>query len=169
MNEQHEKHEFDGITELDNPMPFWLSTLFVATMLYAIGYCIVYPSFWFWPGLSHWTSTRSADEEEAQRMAARKAPIAASLDLHELAKDPKRLANGKSVFDFTCVSCHGANAEGKIGPSLIDAEWKYGSTQQDILTSVRNGRPGGMPNWGTSLGPEDIEDVSAYVLSLQKP
>lgn len=166
MSQEHP--EFDGIQELDNPMPFWLSTLFLITVLYALGYAIVYPSFWFWPGLSHWTSTAVANQEEAEKMAARKAPVKSEHDLLELARDPVHLKNGKAVFDFSCVSCHGANAEGKIGPSLVDAEWKYGSTQEDILTTIRNGRPGGMPNWGTNLPPQDIEDVAAYVISLQK-
>lgn len=160
-------HEVDGIQEYDNGLPPWLSVLFIATVLFAIGYCIVYPSFWFWPGLSHWTSTAQANIEEARRMEARQAVPTAKNDLASLAGDPKHVASGKAIFDTTCVACHGEHAEGKIGPSLIDKEWKYGGTPTDILTTVTNGRPGGMPNWSTTLKPEEIEDVTAYVLSLQ--
>lgn len=161
-------HEVDGIQELDNPMPLWLSTLFLATFLYAIGYCIVYPSFWFWPGLSHWTSTAQANKEEAERVAKRSKPIETKVDLAQLAQDPAHVASGKKIYEFSCATCHGERAEGKVGPSLVDAEWRYGGQPSDILQSVTNGRPAGMPNWGNILKPEEVEDVTAFVLSLQK-
>lgn len=162
-------HEVDGIQEYDNPMPLWLTTLFLATCLYALGYCILYPCFWFWPGTTHWTSTAEAAKREEERMARKAAAPSSKADLAALAKDPKHLANGKSIFEFSCVACHGQHAEGKIGPNLTDKEWKYGGTPADILTSITNGRPGGMPNWGATLKPEEIEDVAAYVLSLSGP
>ncbi len=161
-------HEVDGIQEMDNPMPMWLTTLFLATFLYAIGYCIVYPSFWFWPGLWKWSSTTEMARLEAEQAAKRSQPVVAKADLTELARDPAHVANGKKIYEFTCATCHGENAQGKVGPSLVDAEWKYGGKPTDILESVTNGRPAGMPNWGNTLKPEEVEDVTAFVLSLQK-
>ncbi|MCE7874177.1 hypothetical protein DYH09_27915 [bacterium CPR1] len=161
-------HEVDGIQEMDNPMPVWLSTLFLATFLYAIGYCIVYPSFWFWPGLWKWSSTTEMNRLEAEQAARRTKPVVVKVDLAQLARDPAHLANGKAIYELSCATCHGENAQGKVGPSLVDAEWKYGGKPTDILESVTNGRPGGMPNWGNTLKPEEVEDVTAFVLSLQK-
>lgn len=79
------------------------------------------------------------------------------------------VASGKEVFQVRCAPCHGAAAEGKIGPSLVDADWKYGDQATDILSSVTKGRSGGMPAWGKVLGKDEVARVSAYVYSLRQP
>lgn len=156
-------HSVDGIEELDNPLPRWWLYSFYATIVFSIGYCVIYPSFWFWPGTQGWTQ----EKQWAATHVAKKADTTV-VDLAALARQPAVLEQGKKVFTSNCASCHGVNAEGRIGPCLTDATWKYGKADQDILHTINKGRPGGMPAWGTFLKPPEIQAVAAYVRSIGK-
>lgn len=166
-------HDFDGIQEYDNPIPVWLGALFAITTLIGVGYSIYYPSLPNYDGISGWSSVgqyeeqvRTEDEryaplrEEAQRKALEA--------LATLSEDQSAVSAGREVFTVRCAPCHGENAEGRVGPSLVDTEWLYGSEAKDVLHSIREGRPKGMPKWKTELKPEEIQNVTAYVLSLAK-
>lgn len=155
-------HSCDGIEELDNPLPRWWLYLFYATIIYSVIYCIVYPSWWFWPGTSGWSSHKQWETQ----VVPKKVEVAVTASLSGLAARPEVLEAGKKVFSSNCASCHGMQGEGGIGVSLIDSEWKYGDSDEAILESVRKGRPGGMPAWGTFLKADQIESVSAYVHSI---
>jgi cytochrome c oxidase cbb3-type subunit 3 len=161
MNAPVLDHSADGIEELDNPLPRWWLYLFYGTIVFAIYYAVVYPSFWFWQGTTGWTQ----EKQWASQAPPKKADPAA-LDLQALASKPETLEAGKKVFSSTCASCHGNNAEGKIGPCLTDSDWKYGNQDQDILHSIRKGRPKGMPAWETFLKPDQVGSVAAYVHSI---
>lgn len=78
------------------------------------------------------------------------------------------IERGKKIFAEKCAACHGPDATGSIGPSLVDDEWKYGGTDREVMISIKNGRPGGMPAWGNLLSEEDIWKVIAYLRSLKK-
>lgn len=164
-------HDFDGIQEYDNPIPAWLSALFVLTTVFGIGYAIYYPSLPNYQGISGWSAQGQYDHQMEQE-EARYAPLRAEAEkkaleaLASLSSDPATIQAGNEVFSFYCSPCHGANAEGKVGPSLVDDEWIYGSEPKDILTSVREGRPKGMPKWKTQLKEDEIKNVTVYVLSL---
>lgn len=164
-------HEYDGIQEYDNPIPGWLAQLFFGTIIFGIGYAIYYPSFWFYDGMSTWSSSGQY-EKQVEREEARYAPLQAEAEkkalaaLESLTSDQATLEAGKQVFGLRCTPCHGANAEGKIGPSLVDAEWLYGGDAKSVLTSIREGRPKGMPPWKMELKKEEIQQVTAFVLSL---
>ncbi|MEW6280738.1 MAG: cbb3-type cytochrome c oxidase N-terminal domain-containing protein [Candidatus Eremiobacterota bacterium] len=160
-------HNADGITEFDNPVPAWLAWLFYLTILFAVGYCVVYPSFWFWPGTSRWVSTAEADRRAAQTAQTGKAQAAVPTDLDAMARDEKTRTAGHAIYLTHCATCHGMEAEGKIGPSLTDKEWKFGDKPEDILTSIRGGRPAGMPAWASVLKPDELNQVAAYVYSLR--
>ena len=75
---------------------------------------------------------------------------------------------GAKVYEQNCKSCHGPGGKGDICPNLADDEWKYGSSDQDIYTTIAKGRPGGMPAWESTLGEKKIRDVIAYIRSLGK-
>jgi cbb3-type cytochrome c oxidase subunit III len=78
----------------------------------------------------------------------------------------KQVKQGASIFKKKCMNCHGENAQGGICPNLVDDEWKYGGTDDDIYKSISEGRPGGMPNWNETLGEEKIKSVIAYIRNL---
>jgi cytochrome c oxidase cbb3-type subunit 2 len=80
--------------------------------------------------------------------------------------DNKAIAEGRSIFMENCSVCHGEDARGKIGPSLVDNKWKYGDSDKDLYESISKGRSGGMPAWETMLGKERIWKVIAFLRSI---
>ena len=156
------EHVVDGIEEYDNPLPRWWLYGFYLSILFAVGYAIAYPSLWFWGGTRSWTS---ANQYDAIMAAVPKAQLA-KVDLVALAGNPAVVEEGKTIFKTYCVACHGDNAEGKIGPPLVPHKWRYGGEPENILTTIRGGRPGGMPVWGKVLPDEKIQKVAAYVYTL---
>jgi cytochrome c oxidase cbb3-type subunit 3 len=143
-------HEWDDIRELNNPLPRWWLWGLYATILWSIGYWVVYPA---WPLVSDYTrglfgySQRAAvmaevDAAKAARAARGRGLLEASLD--EIQADPElfrlALANGKAAFGDNCASCHGTGATGRIGyPNLQDDEWLWGGTLEEIYQTIRVG------------------------------
>ena len=131
-------HQWDGIEELNNPLPRWWLWTFYACIVFAIGYCVAYPA---WPLLTRATpgllgsSTRADVEADIARAVAANAPIRARLvtaDLTKVADDPelRQFANsaGAAVFRTWCAQCHGAGAAGvQAGgyPNLLDDDWLW--------------------------------------------
>jgi cytochrome c oxidase cbb3-type subunit III len=159
-------HVVDGIEEYDNPLPRWWLYGFYLSIAFAFFYAIVYPSLWFWNGTAGWTST--AQYEATVQNAPKPAVAAAPVDLEKMASDANVVAAGKDLFKTYCAACHGDNAEGKIGPPLTPHQWKYGGDPESILTTIRNGRPGGMPVWSKVMTDDKIQTVAAYVYSLSR-
>ncbi len=82
---------------------------------------------------------------------------------------PDAIAQGKQIwFKMSCYGCHGTMGGGGMGPNLTDAEWRYGGDDTSVFTTIKWGRAGGMPAWGTKLSDDDIYKVMAYVRSLYK-
>lgn len=180
-------HEWDGIKELNTPLPKWWLYILYATIAWAAVWAILYPSF---PGLSgHWRGTtgwtqRTAIVEQMQTVEAERAPMlerirAAALD--ELRREPDLLqyamAGGRVAFADNCAACHGAGGEGRPGgfPSLADDSWIWGGTLDDIHTTILHGirntqdpdaRMSLMPAYGQILSRQEIDDVAEHVLSL---
>ncbi len=163
-------HVWDGdLQERNNPMPRWWLILFWLTIVFCFLYFALYPSLGRFGGVLGWSKYRQYDQEMAGAKA-RYAPIYAAFsgrDVVELAKDPKALALGHSLFLNNCINCHGSDARGAIGfPDLTDNDWLHGGAPQDILDSIAHGREGVMPALGAALGPQGVDEVVAYVLSL---
>ena len=174
-------HVIDGIQEYNNPLPGWWLTMFYGTIAFAIVYQILYPS-WFGPGLLHWSEYTQYNNEvqAAEKAEALANKGAGSID--QLVKSPEEIAEGKVIFEQNCAACHGANAQGGIGPNLNKPPyWAYGNGKpSDLEYIVTNGTKkgvspyssaakGGMPTWGPILGKTKIDEAVAYVYSLQHP
>lgn len=161
-------HEYDGIEEADNRLPRWWLLTFYGTIAFAIGYWFYYHEYAVGPTTS---------EIFAAEMAARTAD--AEVDetiLTTLAQDASTVAAGRETFATTCAACHGASAEGAIGPNLTDDRWLHGGSAMDIYASIRGGIPAdrariagsaGMPEWGAQLGERRVRAVTAYLLSIR--
>jgi cytochrome c oxidase cbb3-type subunit 3 len=180
-------HAWDGIEEFNNPLPRWWVWVFYATIVWAVGYWIVYPA---WPTISGYTrgilgySTRAqiaADLADLRRVRGAKAAALEQAPLADIEKDPALLAfaqaQGKAAFANNCAPCHGAGAAGAKGyPNLNDDDWLWGGTlteiRNTIVHGVRSGDPddheSAMPAFGRSgvLPQGDIVTVANYVRSL---
>ncbi len=181
-------HEWDGIKELDTPMPRWWLWTFYATIVFSIGYVIWYPAIPLLEGstqgISGQTNRLSLKQEMAlvQSARAEKYAILAEKDLLEVKNDPEMLrfaaAGGESLFKVYCSQCHGSGAQGGPGyPNLNDDDWLWGGDLENIYTSIAHGirssddddaRDSLMPSFGADeiLERPQIEAVTEYVLKI---
>lgn len=156
-------HSYDGIQEYDNPLPRWWVILFWATIVFAVFY-----SLNIGVGVGQ---GRIADYEAdiaAAKLAHPEPEGQVSGDaLNALAGSSGAIEAGKNLFAINCASCHRADAGGLIGPNLTDDAWIHGSRPEDIHATIVNGvLAKGMPPWGRLLKPADVDNLTAYVLSL---
>jgi cytochrome c oxidase cbb3-type subunit 3 len=162
-------HEYDGIEELDNPLPAWWFYMFVITIVWGIGYLVLYPGMGNFAGLLGWTQL---NQHEAEVAAAeeRYRPMRdryLALPVEEVAQDEAARKMGMRLFNNNCAQCHGSDGKGYYGfPNLTDDDWLYGGTPEAIKHTLVNGRRAAMPAWAGPLGDQGIADVTAYVLSL---
>lgn len=164
------EHTWDGdLQDLNNPLPRWWLGLFYATMVFAVGYLILWPGLGNYAGLLGWTS-RGEYEAEVKAAEARFQPIYAGFmqqDIATVAADPDARAIGKNLFLTYCSQCHGSDAAGARGfPNLTDNDWLYGGEPEIIKATITEGRSGVMPPWGGALGDDGVKQVANYVLSL---
>jgi cytochrome c oxidase cbb3-type subunit 3 len=164
-------HEFDGIQELDNPLPRWWFQLFIGTVIFSLGYLALYPGLGNFKGLLGWTSTNQWEEEVAHAEEVYKPVFAqyAALSIEELNQPGNEagLKMGQRMFANNCSVCHGTGGQGAYGfPNLTDNDWLYGGSPDTIMHTLINGRRGAMPAWGAVLGEDGVLDVAHYVRSL---
>jgi cytochrome c oxidase cbb3-type subunit 3 len=186
-------HAWDGdLQEYNNPLPVWWVYTFYATVIFAIVYWIIYPS---WPmgkgwigGMSDITYVNSAGEtkthswntralllQDLNKAAAAQKPYfdkVAAMSYEQIAKDPEMsgfiLSSGKALFADNCAACHQSGGQGKVGffPNLTDDDWLYGGSFDKIHETITNGRHGYMPTFGEVLSGEQIDQLANYVASL---
>ena len=163
-------HVWDqDLAEYNNPLPRWWMWLFYITIVFSLGYLVLYPGLGNLPGVLGWTSA-GAYASEVREFDARTQPLYAkylAMDIQQVAADPQARAMGERLFLNYCAPCHGSDAGGAKGiPNLRDKDWLYGGEPQTIKESITNGRNGIMPPWGPTLGEEGVKNVTAYVRSL---
>lgn len=186
-------HEWDGIEELDTPMPRWWLFILYATIAFALGYVVLYPAIPMatsaTKGLLGWTSKGELEQDLAAEQA-RKGPILAAIaatPIDQLVARPelRRAAEegGHAVFKVNCVQCHGSGAAGSKGyPNLNDDDWLWGgdlaTLEQTIIHGIRHPgddatRMSQMPAFGRDgiLTAPQIQDIVSYVraVSRQEP
>ena len=163
-------HSFDGIEELNNPLPAWWTWLFVGTIVFAVGYLILYPGMGNFPGILGWTSVGQW-QDEIDTAQAKYGPIFAAFlktPIPELIDEPRAVEIGSRLFANNCAQCHGSDARGGPGyPNLTDDDWLYGNSPEQVVTTITGGRNGTMPPFAAAIGSEEgIARVAQYVLSL---
>ena len=184
-------HEWDGIKELNTPLPRWWLYIFYASIIWSVVYWVLMPA---WPGLpgsggatqgvrGHSDRVLVAEamtQLDADRAENAKALLTASLE--EIESSPELLqfatAMGESQFGDNCATCHGAGGRGAVGyPVLADDVWIWGGTLEDIEFTLTHGirstsddtRFNEMPAYGGELGfmsDEQVSDLTQYVLNL---
>ena len=179
-------HEWDGITELNNPMPRWWLWTFYATIVWAVVYSIAYPA---WPmirtattGVLGYSSRADVQAELTAAEDAKSAYVEAvkSKSVDEILADDNlrqfATAAGSAAFKVNCIQCHGSGAQGSPGfPNLNDDEWLWGGKVDQIYQTIAHGvRFAGdeethvseMPAFAEILEPQQVNEVAAYVASL---
>jgi cytochrome c oxidase cbb3-type subunit 3 len=180
-------HEWDGIKELNTPLPRWWILTFYATIVWAIGYWVVYPA---WPlvsgytaGMLHYTNRAAVAEDLAnlETLRGEKMKVLGTNSLADIEKDPALLslarARGKTVFADNCAPCHGSGGAGAKGyPNLNDDDWLWGGSLDQIMQTIQFGARSGhtkahegqMLAFGRDaiLKKDEIVTVANYVRSL---
>jgi cytochrome c oxidase cbb3-type subunit III len=161
-------HNYDGIRELDNHLPPWWKYLFYATIVFAVFYMLDYHI---------WNTSPLQEEEYTIAMNTAKKEVeeyqsknASSIDEKtvKMLTDATTISKGKEIFTGQCVVCHGAEGQGGVGPNLTDVYWLHGGTISSIFKTIKYGVPEkGMIAWQASLKPNQIQDVSNYILTLK--
>ncbi|MER8389907.1 cytochrome-c oxidase, cbb3-type subunit III [Mesorhizobium sp. M0904] len=182
-------HEWDGIKELNNPLPRWWVITFYITIAWAIGYTVVYPA---WPmltsatrGVLGYSSRRDVKNELAAAEVAKGKFVAAiqAKTVSEITADDTlrefAVAAGGAAFKVNCVQCHGSGAQGSKGfPNLNDDDWLWGGNAEQIQQTIAHGirfasdpdtRLSEMPAFGDIITTDQIKQVGAYVASLSDP
>jgi cytochrome c oxidase cbb3-type subunit 3 len=167
---QEMAHKWDGdLVELNNPLPSWWVNLFWITLIFAVGYLILFPGLGSYKGLLGWTSFGDYDKEVAAAKA-KYDPIFNQFlgqPLEQVAANGEARDMGQRLFLTYCAQCHGSDAGGATGfPNLTDKDWLYGGEAETIKASIANGRMGVMPALGAALGDQGTKQVANYVLSL---
>jgi cytochrome c oxidase cbb3-type subunit 3 len=160
----------EDLREMNNPMPRWWMWLFVLTIVFGLGYLVVYPGLGTYAGTLGWSSRAEYTDEMAQAQRELE-PLYARftrMPADEIARDPQAMAIGERLFMNNCAQCHGSDARGSKGfPNLSDRDWLHGGTPEKITETITQGRIGVMPPMAAAVGtPEDVKNVANYVLSL---
>jgi len=159
-------HEFDGIKELNNPLPAWWTWLFVLTIVFSAIYLALYPGLGNFAGTLGWTSGGQWEGQIANAKS-QYGPIYARYfekSIPELLAEPAAIEMGGRLFANNCSTCHGSDARGGDGyPNLTDDDWLYGGAPETIVQTITQGRNGMMPPLGAVIGGEPgIEQVAQY-------
>lgn len=159
-------HEYDGIKELDNPMPPWLKYIFYVTIIISIVYItrlvvfkdanIMQKKEYSKEMAAARAKTEKAEKEEATQSAVQ--PMS----------QEQILAAGKVTYDKICTVCHGKFGEGLVGPNFTDEYWIHGNKPDDLKKVINEGViDKGMLSYKSQLSKKQIDQVIAYILSLQ--
>ncbi|GGI24911.1 cbb3-type cytochrome c oxidase N-terminal domain-containing protein [Pedobacter mendelii] len=161
------QHSYDGIKELNNPVPAWFNFLFFGTMIFAAGYL-----FYYHIGGYGDLQDKEYENEVAKAQVEKAAYLeksANTIDENSVKFDNSQiiLEEGKSIFTGNCVVCHGDRGQGVIGPNLTDAYWLHGGGINNVFKTIKYGVPEkGMISWEKNLTSKQISAVSNFILSL---
>lgn len=158
-------HEYDGIIELDNALPPWWLYMFYGTIIFSIIYAIMF----FGMGEFNQQDELKAEYAlAAKKIEAYQKEHGAAIDENSvvLITAADKLADGKVIYEKNCVACHALNGGGGVGPNFTDDYWMHGNTIEDVFKVVKYGVPEkGMIPWEAQLNPEQIQNVSSYILN----
>lgn len=161
-------HSYDGIVELDNFMPPWLRYLFYLTIFSAIVYFLYYSVLGL--GQTQIEEYEASLEQAGIEAEARGATMLTSIDETNVEVDTSTpaLAAGEELFNGNCAACHAMDGGGGVGPNLTDEYWLHGGDIKSVFSVVKYGVvEKGMIPWQDQLSPEEMQQVSSYILSLQ--
>jgi cytochrome c oxidase cbb3-type subunit 3 len=157
-------HDYDGIQELDNPLPSWWKMTFYGGILFSIPYVLYY-------GLMGGPSIQDVYEKDLAKLQEAQAEMASNLSSFSVTyfenwvSENNAVEMGTEVYEMNCAACHLDQGQGDIGPNLTDAYWIHGDGETEFIYNmvVEGYEDNGMPAWGEILSKEEIMAVTAYV------
>lgn len=162
-------HSWDGIEELNNPLPRWWLYGFWFLILFSVVYLVLYPGLGKFEGIWNWSSGKEWQDEKTEVDAKFNKVFEPfmSTPADQLAKNPEAVAMGKNLYMTYCMQCHGSDAQGVEGkfPNLADAHWLFGGDAESIKASITGGRTAEMPA-GLAGDEQGAKEVANYVLKL---
>ena len=162
-------HEWDGISELNHPLPKWWFNMFILTTVFAAVYMYLYPALGNNEGSLGWTQLNQLDAQMEKNKADRAAFFSQfeGMSPEQLQANDAAMNTASRLFANNCAQCHGSDAKGSKGfPNLTDNDWLYGNTSEHITQSILNGRQGMMPAYEAILSDGQRSAIAQYVLSL---
>ena len=162
-------HDFDGIRELSNEPPYWLSFIFIISVLFAYTYFAKYHIFKAGDlSIAKYNKEMGLNAEgEMEESALPERPKEPEVELIPFT-EAEKLNEGKEVFATNCAVCHLAQGQGLVGPNLTDEYWIHGGSYKDIVHTITEGVPAkGMISWKTQLPRDQILAVASYVYTLE--
>ena len=158
-------HDYDGIQELNNPMPKWWLWLFYLTIVFAAIYYVRYEVMY--TGISQAEEYENEMSEAARIMDSQRTKVLDETNVAVLT-DEAGLAEGKAIYDKLCLVCHLSNGEGLVGPNLTDEYWIHGGSIGDIFKIIKIGNPTmGMISWKDQLTPVQIQQVASFIYHFE--
>lgn len=161
-------HNYDGILEYDNPLPGWWVYLFIITVIWSV----VYMLYFHVAGIGQnqhqeYLAEFKQSNNTAELAATKMKKMWDNISFVALT-DSKDIDEGKAIYTKNCVSCHGTNGEGGIGPNFCDKYWIHGGGIENVMKVIINGVPEkGMIAWKSQLKPEEVQKVASFVMTFQ--
>jgi cytochrome c oxidase cbb3-type subunit 3 len=161
-------HDFDGIKELNNPIPPWFNVLFYGTIVAAFVYILYFHVFEAGNLQAQEYKNELVVAEKQKADYVKKAGNLIDENSVTLLTDASKIKEGEQVYATKCAVCHGEKGEGKVGPNLTDEFWLHGGSIQEVFKSIKYGWPAkGMVAWQNSMNGVQMQELASYILSLQ--
>ncbi len=161
-------HDFDGIKELNNPIPFWFNLLFYGTIVVGFIYLLFFHVFEMGNLQAKEYENELAQAEVAKQEYIKKAGNLIDENSVVLLTDKAKVEEGAVTFKAKCAVCHGDKGEGKVGPNLTDDYWLHGGDVKSIFKTIKYGVPSkGMVAWQNSMNGMQMQELASFILTLQ--
>lgn len=160
-------HSYDGIQELNHPLPSWWNTIWAISIVYGIGYFIYY-QFMSGPSLKE-EFIKDFKIVEAKQLEYKKRESGFNQEYYAKVIADGGVKKGKEVYDLNCMPCHAENGAGDVGPNLTDDHWLLAQgTPDTVYNVVFNGsEANGMPIWSEMISKDEIYQAVAYVMTFR--
>ena len=166
----HEPVWDTNLREGSSAPPLWWFWMLLGAMVFSLIYLMLYPGLGSFEGLLNWSQGKrlvSSYEVYEESFDTRRAEIAA-LSLSEIQADRVLMATADRIFRRECSACHGIDGRGQANlfPNLLDIDWQWGGSPEQLEQTLRNGRRANMPAWGAIIGEEKTNAVARYLLNF---
>ena len=162
------EHAYDGILEIDNPIPAWFMTLFYGSIIISVVYMVAYHVVGDGQTMTTEYKEQLIEGENIKQAYMKQYASSVNENNVTLLKDETSIKEGKKMFTQNCVACHAADGGGGVGPNLTDEFWLHGGSVKSVYHTISEGvAEKGMIAWKKSLNPIQMQQVASYILSLK--